>query len=48
MGQAREMLNGQLEPASLESREGARTRNIDLGVIITLVIFKVMGLGKIT
>lgn len=39
MGQAREMLSGQLEPASLESRGEARTGNIDLGVIITLVVW---------
>lgn len=32
-----------VEPVSLESRGRARTGNIDLGVISSLVVFKVMG-----
>lgn len=39
---------GAVEPVSLESRGGARAENIDLGVVRTSVVFKVMDLGEIT
>lgn len=48
MGKARGDVKWAVEPVSLESTGRARAGNIDLGVISTLVVFKIVGLSKIS